>query len=121
MNLHHNPRGPMLDMREAARRVVELTADQTEGALGPSGDWRFQASLERLLEVIGEAANRIPKDVQAQFPQIPWSAIIGMRNILVHAYDSIDPVKLWHAATVSVPELLEHLDAAIAQMPPLES
>jgi uncharacterized protein with HEPN domain len=44
-----------------------------------------------------------------------------MRNILIHAYDSIDPAKLWHAATVSVPELLAHLDAAIAQMPPFET
>jgi len=111
----------MLDMREYARRVVELTAGQTEQVLGPDGDWRFQASLERLLEVIGEAANRVPKEVQSQFPQIPWAPIIGMRNILVHAYDSIDPVKLWHAATVSVPELLKHLDAAIAQMPPFEA
>ncbi len=111
----------MLDMREAARRVVELTAGQAEAALGPGGDWRFQTSLERLLEIIGEAANRVPRDVQAQFPQIPWSAIIGMRNILVHAYDSIDPAKLWQAATVSVPELLRHLDAAIAQMPPFEN
>lgn len=111
----------MLDMREAARRVAELTAGRTEDTLGPGGDWRFQSSLERLLEIIGEAANRVPKDVQAQFPQIPWSAIIGMRNILVHAYDSIDPVKLWHAATVSVPELLKHLDQAIAKMPPFES
>jgi len=55
--------------------VAELTAGRTEAALGPGGDWRFQASLERLLEIIGEAANRVPKDVQAQFPQIPWSAI----------------------------------------------
>lgn len=111
----------MLDMREFARRVVELTAGQTEQALRPGGDWRFQASLERLLETIGEAANRVPKDVQAQFPNIPWAAIIGMRNILVHAYDSIDPVKLWHAATVSVPELLRYLDDAIARMPPFET
>ncbi len=110
----------MLDMREYARRVVELTADHTEQALGPGGDWRFQASLERLLEVIGEAANRIPKEVQVQFPQIPWAPIIGMRNILVHGYDSIDPAKLWQAAKVSVPELLKHLDTAIAQMPPFE-
>jgi len=110
-----------LDMHEAARRVVELAAGQTEGALGPSGDWRLQTSLERLLEIIGEAANRVPKDVQAKFPQIPWSAIIGMRNILVHAYDSVDPAKLWYAATVSMPELLSHLEAAISQMPPFES
>ncbi|MBI4025836.1 MAG: DUF86 domain-containing protein [Verrucomicrobia bacterium] len=61
MNPHHNPRGPMLDMREHARRVVELTAGRTEEALRSGGDWRLQASLERTLEIIGEAANRVPK------------------------------------------------------------
>jgi uncharacterized protein with HEPN domain len=71
MNPHHNPRGPMLDMREYARRVVELTAGQTEQALAPGGDWRIQANLDRLLEVIGEAANRVPKEIHAQFPQMP--------------------------------------------------
>jgi len=111
----------MLDMREYARRVVELTTAQKPGSFGPGGDWRCQASLERELELIGEAANRVPKEVQARFPEIPWAAIIGMRNILIHGYDSIDPAKLWQAATVSVPELLKHLDRAIDQMPPFEN
>ncbi|MBI4023686.1 MAG: DUF86 domain-containing protein, partial [Verrucomicrobia bacterium] len=65
--------------------------------------------------------SRVSKEVRSKFPQIPWEAIIGMRNILAHGYDSIDPVKLWHAATVSVPELLKHLDSAIAQMPPFDA
>ncbi len=107
-------------MREYGRRVVELTAGLEEAAIGPGGDWRLQAALERALELIGEAANRVPKEVQARFPEIPWAAIIGMRNLLIHAYDSIDPRKLWHAATVSVPELLQHLDRVLEQMPPLE-
>ncbi len=111
----------MLDMREYAQRVIELTAGQTPETFGPGGDWRLRASLERMLELIGEAANRVPKETQARFPEIPWAALIGMRNILIHAYDSIDPVKLWYAATLSVPELLKHLDRALEQMPPFES
>jgi len=120
MKPHHNPRGPLLDMREYAQRGVALCAGQTPDALGPGADWRFQTALERALERIGEAANRVPKEVQAQFPEIPWSAIIGLRNLLVHAYDNIDPLKLWHVATESVPELLKHLDRVIARMPPFE-
>ncbi len=110
----------MLDMREYAQRVVELTTGQKPERFGPGGDWRLQASLERMLELIGEAANRVPKEVQARFPEIPRAAIVGMRNVLIHGYDSVDPSKLWHAATVGVPELLKHLERAIAQMPPFE-
>ena len=111
----------MLEMREYAQRGLELTAGQNPRVLGPGGDWRWQASLERMLELIGEAANRVPKDVQARFPGIPWAALVGMRNILIHAHDSVDPAKLWQAATVNVPELLKHLDGAMAQMPPFDT
>jgi hypothetical protein len=45
----------MLDMREYAQRVVELTTGQKPERFGPGGDWRLQASLERMLELIGEA------------------------------------------------------------------
>ncbi|MGQ0591835.1 MAG: HepT-like ribonuclease domain-containing protein [Gammaproteobacteria bacterium] len=107
----------MLDMRDYAQRVVDLTAGHTKEDITEERDWPLRLSLERALEIIGEAANRVPRDVQAQFPQIPWAAIIGMRNILIHAYDTIDLLQLWYAATVSVPELLRHLDTAIDRQP----
>ena len=80
----------MLDMREYAQRVADLTAGHTKEDITEERDWPLRLSLERALEIIGEAANRVPRDVQAQFPQIPWAAIIGMRNILIHGYDTID-------------------------------
>jgi len=115
---HHNPRGPLLDMQEYAREVVAFSAGRT--AADVATDQMFRRALERSMEIIGEAANRVPREVQDRFPQIPWAAIIGMRNLLAHGYDSIDPRKLWQAATVSVPELLKHLDEAIEKQPPFE-
>jgi len=44
----------------------------------------------RHLQIIGEAARALPEDVRALAPEIPWSEIIGMRNILVHGYFDID-------------------------------
>ena len=51
---------------------------------------------------------------------IPWPAIVGLRNLLAHGYEIISPEKLWQTVTVSVPELLKHLDAAIEKQPPFE-
>ena len=118
---HHNPRGPLLDMREYGRRVVALTSGLTaESLLGDAG-WVTRAALERTLFIVGEAANRVPSEVQAQHPEIPWPAIIGLRNLLAHGYETIDPQKLWLTATLSVPELLHHLDAVIARQPHFEA
>lgn len=84
----------MLDMREYAQRIVDLTAGHTKEDITEEWDWPLRLSLERALEIIGEAANRVPRDVQAQLPQIPWAAIIAMRNILIHGYDTIDLLQL---------------------------
>ena len=108
----------MLDMKEYALEVVAFSAGRT--ADNAATDQMLRRAIERSMEVIGEAANRVPREVQDLFPQIPWAAIIGMRNLLAHGYDSSDPRKLWQAVTVSVPELLKHLDEAIEKQPPFE-
>ncbi len=59
----------------------------------------------RHLQIIGEAARGIPEDVRALAPEIPWSSIIGMRNILVHGYFDIDTDIVWDAATRDVPDI----------------
>lgn len=62
----------------------------------------------------------MPREVQAHSPEIPWAAIIGLRNILAHGYEAVLPERLWQTAAVSVPELLKHLDGAIEKQPPFE-
>jgi len=54
-----------------------------------SADQRRDAALFRLA-VACEAASRLPPDVQALAPEIPWSDIRGMRNYIVHGYWQID-------------------------------
>jgi uncharacterized protein with HEPN domain len=59
----------------------------------------------RHLQIIGEAARALPEEVRALAPEIPWSNIIGMRNILVHGYFEIDTDIVWNTATRDVPAL----------------
>jgi uncharacterized protein with HEPN domain len=108
----------MIDMRDYALEAAGFVAGRTSADI--VSDSMFCRALERSLFIVGEAANRVPRDVQARFPEIPWVAIIGLRNILAHGYETISPERLWQTATVSVPEMLKHLDEAIEKQPPFE-
>jgi len=68
-----------------------------------------------LIEIIGEAANRIPTSVQHQYPNLPWLQMIGARNRLIHGYDSVDFDILWNIATRDLPFLIEQIEKILEQ------
>lgn len=82
---------------------------QIEGVDKFAKDRVTQLALTRLVEIIGEAANRLSKDFQLSNSSIPWSEIISMRNKLIHAYDAIDLEILWNTITQDLPLLLIEL------------
>ena len=54
-----------------------------------STDWLLKHGVERGIEIISEAARRIPPDLQSKRPEIPWRQIMAIGNILRHNYDRI--------------------------------
>ncbi|MEO8410835.1 MAG: DUF86 domain-containing protein [Propionivibrio sp.] len=68
-------------------------------------------ALVRAVEIIGEAASRVSEETRGVHANVPWKAIIGMRNRLVHAYFDIDTGILWVAAKVEIPALLVQLQS----------
>ena len=80
VRLHH-----MLDAAQEACSFV-----QGKGRSDLDTDRKLVLSLVRLVEVIGEASGQVSKELQAAHPEIPWPAIVGMRNRLIHAYFDID-------------------------------
>lgn len=100
----------MLDMLLHAREAVDLLGNRDRAALG--GDRVLQLALTRLVEVVGEAANRVSSEGQQEHPDIPWPQIIGMRNRLIHGYDVIDYDLLWDTVTNDLPPLIEALQRA---------
>jgi uncharacterized protein with HEPN domain len=58
------------------------------------------------IAVIGEAVKRVSQTTRSRHPEIPWKDIAGMRDRLIHGYDSVDIDELWKTATEDVPLLL---------------
>ena len=75
-------------------------------------------ALQRLIEVIGEAAGRVFDECREACPDLPWRQMIGMRNRLIHGYDSVDPDILWDTVTVDLPNLAQQLRAVLRQHAP---
>lgn len=62
------------------------------------------------LQILGEAAAKISDEFKARNPEIPWSKIIGMRNILVHDYFQIDIDIVWAVIEKDLPQLREMIE-----------
>jgi len=73
-------------------------------------DLTFNLALTHLIEIIGEAANRVPEEFQEDHAEIPWAQIIGMRNRLIHGYDEVDLDFLWSVVQKDLPGLIAQLE-----------
>ena len=80
-------------IEEHARHAQDLCADKTPAEL--MADWKSSLALERALEIIGEAVKRLPAELCAAYPAVPWRLIAGMRDRLSHGYDDVDHENLW--------------------------
>lgn len=97
------------DMIGFAEKVLAYTEGLTQDDF-IEHDLTYDATL-RNLELIGEAATRIPDPVREANPEIPWRMIIATRNRLIHAYLGIDDDTIWSIIQTHIPELLERLES----------
>ena len=101
----------MWDMREAAREVVLFVDARAYDEF--VSDIQLRRSVERSIEIIGEAASHVSSAVRDAHPELAWRAIIGQRNVLAHEYGDVRLDALWLVATMRVPELISQLDGLI--------
>lgn len=102
------------DMLKAIAKIQLKTQNVTKEELDSDDD--LCLLIERLFEILGEAANRIPKEKQDKFSKIPWGSIIGMRNIIIHAYDKIDTIYLWNAIKWKLSDLKINLTEILSEI-----
>ncbi len=95
-------------MLEMAYTAQTISVNKTRASLDE--DVTLRLALTRAVEVIGEAASKVSDECQQATPQLPWSAIIGMRNRLIHAYFDINLDIMWRTVVHDVPTLIAELE-----------
>ena len=100
-------------------RATEKTIRSTEG-IGlreylANEDLRL--TVERRLEIIGDAAKRISEAFRAEHLEIPWGAMIGQRNVMAHQYDEIDHERVWNVVQQNLPELMRLIEPLVPPPP----
>jgi uncharacterized protein with HEPN domain len=68
-------------------------------------DFRINFAVVRALEIIGEAAKRIPETVRIQYSSIPWKSMAGMRDRIIHGYDTVDLQIVLDTVKLDIPEI----------------
>ncbi len=76
-------------------------------------DSKTQDAIMFNLVVLGEAANRISEDFKLKHKGIPWSSIIGTRNVIVHGYDQVRLPIIWDIIQKDIKALKEHILTAL--------
>lgn len=103
----------LLDILEAIERIEKYTI---RGRDAFEQDELIQTWIVHHLQIIGEAANALPDNFRDKYPDIPWSKIIGMRNILVHNYFGIDVDVVWAVIINELPDLKKKIIVMIQEV-----
>ena len=109
----HNPMVRVHHMLDHPREAVEMTRGRTRADL--DRDRLLNLALVQLVEVIGEAASRLPEEFRSRHPQVPWRQTMGMRNRLIHGYDTVNFDILWTIIQEDLPPLIEQLEAIVRE------
>ncbi len=104
-------------MLDAAREATASVQGRIRQDLDHDRIWAL--GLIKCIEIIGEAAARLSPETSSQFPQIPWTQIVAMRNRLVHAYFDLDLDQVWNTVSQDLPPLIASLEFILrSERPP---
>jgi uncharacterized protein with HEPN domain len=95
-----------LRLRDVLERIdAAMDAVRGKSPADFHADVQMQKAILNDIMVIGEAANATSKELQEKYPRIPWQNIIGMRNVVVHEYFSVDADIVWETVTLDLASL----------------
>jgi uncharacterized protein with HEPN domain len=76
----------------------------------------FQDAVIRRLEIIGEAAKRVPEQIKQHYSEVPWRSMAAMRDVLIHDYPEIVIDQVWITATKHLPSLRPRLEQILGDL-----
>lgn len=98
-------------MLDASKKARAMTLERKREDLDT--DEQLSLALQRLIEIIGEAAKKVSAETRSRSGEIKWAAIAGMRDRLIHAYFDVNLDTLWDTVTDDLPLLIAALEALL--------
>lgn len=98
----------LYDMLENAEKALDFVGGMELDQFFE--DEKTSYAVVRALEIIGEAARKIPEDVRASIPELQWREISAMRNKLTHEYFGVNMKVVWRTVREDLPPLIDELN-----------
>jgi uncharacterized protein with HEPN domain len=104
-----NPRdrASLLDIAKAARLALAFVADMSQPEF--EADPKTQSAVLYQIAILGEAVKRLSPEFRRESPDIPWAAMAGMRDKLIHDDEGVDVTRVWLTLQSSIPSLLQSI------------
>ncbi len=99
------------DMLEGAEKALEFVRGMGYDEF--ASDDKTQFAVIRALEIMGEAAKKVPKDFRETYSTIPWREIAGTRDKLIHDYIGVNLSVVWRTLQDDLPPLIEQLESVL--------
>lgn len=107
MQLHDKDKTYIHDIIECCENCIEFVRGMI--FLQFDKDQKTISAVSHQIMIIGEAAKNLSNDFKNRHTEIPWKAMAGMRDVLIHAYQGADNQEIWNTVQKDIPELLKKL------------
>ncbi|MGE0601586.1 MAG: DUF86 domain-containing protein [Dehalococcoidia bacterium] len=104
----------LLDIRHAARLILSATVEIEEEEF--LSDWLVRSAVERQLAILGGAVKRLSPSFRTANGGVDWRGWAGLRDVVVHAYDAVEPDQIWQIVRTDLPTLLEIIEPFLRDM-----
>lgn len=104
----------LLHILDSINHIENFSAGRTKQDL--YNDFMYRFSIERQLEIIGEASNGLSDGLQNQFSFVPWAKIISFRNFLAHEYFGVDLELVWSILEQNIPDLKKDIEKILGNI-----